>query len=153
MCLALGRIGVDLSWYPTHVGSQSFLVSDPETTQVLCDVGLFAAWHLHLIAFGLIEGLSALHSVRFDVSFWCFSLIPSMTQVSILQMHGGAVLPSMVMIRALDARAGIVETRSVAVSVDLLQELLPCLCGIAVGAVRSGRRPRHMNGSLTRCTV
>ena len=44
-----------------------------------------------------------------------------MVLVSILQMLGGGVLPGMVMIRALvDARAGIVETRSVAVSVDLL---------------------------------
>ena len=51
--LALGRIGVDLSWYTTHVGSQSFLASDPEATQVPCDVGLLAAWHLHLIALGL----------------------------------------------------------------------------------------------------
>ena len=47
--LALAAIGVDLSWYPTHVGSQNFLASDPEATQVLCDVGLLVA----LIALGL----------------------------------------------------------------------------------------------------
>ena len=48
-CSALLPV-VDLSWYTTHVGSQRFLASDPEATQVLCDVGLLAAWHLHLIA-------------------------------------------------------------------------------------------------------
>ena len=60
---------------PLIIGSQSFLASDPEATQVLCDVRLLAAWHLHRAwSHRLIGGLSALHSVRFDVSSSCFSL-------------------------------------------------------------------------------
>ena len=92
-----------------------------------------------------------------------------MVLVSILQMLGGGVLPGMVMIRALvDARAGVVETRSVAVSVDLLQERLPTAWDLALpffdlqlewcaqqqaSTCVISFNGRLMNGSLTRCTV
>ena len=56
MSLALGHIGVALSWSIIHAGSQNSLALDQEELQALYDVGSVAEWRQHLIALG-ISGL------------------------------------------------------------------------------------------------
>ena len=64
--LALGHIGVVLSWSITHAGSQNPLALDQEALQAHYDVGSHAEWHQHFIALG-VSGL-CLASLRSTLS-------------------------------------------------------------------------------------